>query len=111
MSHLTRSLMFLLVVVLTVLVVVPGAALAASPASTAASTCGTGVSAPPPPRAGLPPPPGGGVCSYRVRRGDTLANIAWHRFTGVSHLASINGIRNPNLIYAGQWLRVPCRAR
>jgi LysM repeat protein len=101
----------LVVLVLALLVVAPGAALAASPASTAITSSSAAVGAPHPPRTGPPPPPSGGLCSYRVRRGDTLANIAWRHFTSVSHLASINGIRNPNLIYAGQPLRVPCRSR
>jgi LysM repeat protein len=46
-----------------------------------------------------------------VRRGDTLAKIAWRYRTSVSFLARLNGLRNPNLIYAGQWLRVPCGRR
>ncbi len=56
---------------------------------------------PPPP----PPPPG---CTYRVRAGDTLSQIAVLYHTTTAYLASINHIANPNRIYAGQWLRVPC---
>jgi lipoprotein NlpD len=111
MSRSRLYLSVLLVVVLAVLVIAPGAALAASSASTAASPGSAAVGAPPPPRVGPPPPPRGAFCSYRVRRGDTLASIAWRHFTSVSYLASINGIRNPNVIYAGQLLRVPCRSR
>jgi LysM repeat protein len=111
MSRSRLCLSILAVVVLAALVVAPGAALAASPASAAASSGSAAVGAPSPPRFGPPPPPSGGLCTYRVRRGDTLANIAWRHFTSVSYLASINGIRNPNLIYAGQLLRVPCRTR
>ena len=44
---------------------------------------------------------------YTVRHGDTLSGIAWR--TGVSpwRLASVNGLQNPNLIYAGQKLYIP----
>ena len=111
MSQSRLWLKVLFVTVIVLLAVAPCAALAAPQESSAASTSAAVISAPPPPRAGPPPPPKAGLCSYRVRRGDTLANIAWHRFTSVSYLAWINGIRNPNLVYAGQWLRVPCRSR
>lgn len=48
----------------------------------------------------------GSGCSqfYVVRRGDTLANIAWRNGTSVWYLANLNGISNPNRIYAGQTL-------
>ena len=39
---------------------------------------------------------------YKVKRGDTLSEIAQTHNTTVRHLAQINGIRNPNLIYAGE---------
>lgn len=51
------------------------------------------------------PPQAGG--SYSVQRGDTLASIAQRFGTDVATLASLNGIRNPNLIYAGQRLTLP----
>lgn len=51
------------------------------------------------------PPQAGG--SYSVQRGDTLAAIAQRFGTDVATLASLNGIRNPNLIYAGQRLTLP----
>ncbi len=59
------------------------------------------VPAPPP-----PPPPRG--CTYVVRPGDTLYAIAWRYGTTIWWLASVNNLWNPNLIYAGQVLRVPC---
>ena len=42
-----------------------------------------------------------------VRRGETLANIAWRYGVSVNALIRLNGIRNPNLIYVGQRLRIP----
>lgn len=42
---------------------------------------------------------------YTVRVGDNLSTIASRLGTTVSHLQSVNGIRNANLIYAGQTLR------
>lgn len=41
-----------------------------------------------------------------VRRGDTLYSIAWQNGLGYRQLASMNGIRPPYTIYAGQRLRV-----
>jgi LysM repeat protein len=45
---------------------------------------------------------------YQVRWGDTLSSIA--RYTGVSAwtIMQANGLGNPNYIYAGQWLWIPC---
>ncbi len=45
--------------------------------------------------------------TYIVQRGDTLARIALRYGTSLSTLISANCIANPNLIYAGQRLRVP----
>lgn len=42
---------------------------------------------------------------YVVRSGDTLSGIASRLGTNWQHLAQINGLRNPNLIYPGQKLR------
>ena len=39
---------------------------------------------------------------YTIQRGDTLSQIALRFGTTVKRLAQINGIQNPNLIYAGQ---------
>ena len=41
-----------------------------------------------------------------IGRGDTLSGIASRYGTTYQHLAEINGIKNPNLIYAGQRIRV-----
>ena len=43
---------------------------------------------------------------YLVQPGDTLAKIAEKYDTDYRVLAEINGIRNPNLIYPGQKLKV-----
>lgn len=40
--------------------------------------------------------------------GETLTRIAWMYGTTVSAIASANGIWNPNFIYAGQVLTIPC---
>ncbi|KZK44299.1 Phage lysin 14-beta-N-acetylmuramidase or lysozyme [Lactococcus cremoris] len=42
--------------------------------------------------------------SYTVRSGDNLSSIASRLGTTVQSLVSMNGISNPNLIYAGQTL-------
>lgn len=43
---------------------------------------------------------------YTVQRGDTLSGIARRYGVTVRYLANLNGIRNPNLIYPGQLLKV-----
>jgi LysM repeat protein len=52
-----------------------------------------------------------GQCGYwyQVRWGDTLSSIS--RCTGVSAwaIAQANGLVNPNYIYAGQRLWIPCQ--
>ncbi len=63
-----------------------------------------GVVPPPPP----PPPPTPAVCTYVVQRGDTLSAIARRFRTTVADLARANHIRNPNRIFRGQVLIVPC---
>jgi LysM repeat protein len=45
--------------------------------------------------------------TYVVRRGDTLAIVAARTGVSIATLMRANGIRNPNLIYAGQVLVVP----
>jgi len=42
-----------------------------------------------------------------VRRGETLAGIASRYGTTVAAIATLNGLRNPNLIYVGQRLNIP----
>jgi nucleoid-associated protein YgaU len=46
--------------------------------------------------------------TYRVKRGDSLSEIASHYGVSVKQLANANGIRNANRIYAGQVLCIPC---
>ena len=53
-----------------------------------------------------PPPPSGGFY-YTVKCGDTLGNIGWKYGWSATYLARVNGIPNPNLIYAGQALWIP----
>lgn len=48
----------------------------------------------------------GGAVYYTVRSGDTLSGIAAKYGTTYQQIAALNGISNPNLIYAGQKLRV-----
>ena len=43
---------------------------------------------------------------YTVKRGDNLTKIAKKYSTSVAKLVSLNTIKNPNLIYVGQKLRV-----
>ncbi len=45
--------------------------------------------------------------TYVVQRGDNLFRIALRYGTTVSAIAAANGIVNPNLIYAGQQLKIP----
>ena len=44
--------------------------------------------------------------TYKVVRGDTLSEIAQRYGTTVSYLAKLNNIRNVNLIYVGQVLKI-----
>ena len=43
---------------------------------------------------------------YTVQRGDTLSKIALEFGVTISYLVNLNGIQNPNLIYAGQILKI-----
>lgn len=45
--------------------------------------------------------------AYTIKKGDTLSGIAKANNTTVSELANLNGIKNVNLIYAGQQLKLP----
>ncbi|MBU5317605.1 LysM peptidoglycan-binding domain-containing protein [Clostridium bornimense] len=44
--------------------------------------------------------------TYTVKSGDTLSGIAAMYGTTYQHLANINGISNPNLIYVGQVIKI-----
>ena len=51
-----------------------------------------------------------GKVLYTIKRGDTLSKIAAMYDTTVNEIATLNNISNPNLIYAGNIIRVPnCR--
>ena len=50
----------------------------------------------------LSPIGGSSETIYIVQRGDTLSGIAAKYGTTYQHLAQVNGISNPNLIYSGQ---------
>lgn len=44
---------------------------------------------------------------YKIKSGDTLTSIAAQHGTTVDEIASANGIKNKNLIYAGQSINIP----
>ncbi len=46
------------------------------------------------------------IIRYRVKRGDCLYRIARRFGTTIKHIVQLNSIRNPNLIYVGQILRI-----
>ena len=51
-----------------------------------------------------------GKVLYTIKRGDTLSKIAREYGTTVSEIATLNNISNPNLIYAGNIIRIStCR--
>ena len=45
---------------------------------------------------------------YKVRSGDTLADIAIKYNSSINHLAEINNIKNPNLIFVDEIITVSC---
>lgn len=55
----------------------------------------------------IPEDSGGSGRYYTIRPGDTLSEIAERFGTTVNALAALNGIRDPNLIYAGTTIRIP----
>ena len=52
------------------------------------------------------PAPAPTAKTHTVKSGETLSGIAAKYGTTYQHLAAINGINNPNLIYAGQVLKI-----
>ena len=50
--------------------------------------------------------PSNQLTNYTVRAGDTLSRIAARYNTTVSELVRLNDIKNPDLIYVGEVLRV-----
>lgn len=63
------------------------------------------------PCAGTPPaPPPSGICAtYIVQRGDWLTRIAGRLGVSASSIAALNRLTNPNLLYVGMRLLIPCR--
>ena len=53
------------------------------------------------------PAPSPDYITYVIQPGDTLSGIAQRYGTTVSALSSLNGISDPDLIYAGNTIRVP----
>lgn len=49
--------------------------------------------------------------TYTVQYGDTLAKIALTNGTSVNHLAELNKISDPNIIYAGQQLLIDSKCK
>lgn len=45
--------------------------------------------------------------TYTIKKGDTLSQIAARFGTSVAKLVQLNGIKNPDLIYVGQVLKLP----
>ena len=51
-----------------------------------------------------------GACwRYQIQKGDCLSVLAARFGTTVATLCQINGITNPDLIYAGNFLYIPYR--
>jgi LysM repeat protein len=67
--------------------------------------CGT---APPP--APKPTPEPGCTKIHVVKRGEYLKVIARRYGVSVSAIVNANGLKNPNLIYPGQRLKIPCKS-
>ena len=55
------------------------------------------------------PMPGGGPqpCTYAVKPGDSLGQIAARHQVTIDQLVKANGIKNPDLIFVGQQLTIP----
>lgn len=47
------------------------------------------------------------MAGYKIKKGDTLSGIAKKYGTSVTELAKLNNISNPNLIYAGNTIKLP----
>ncbi|MBI1256518.1 MAG: LysM peptidoglycan-binding domain-containing protein [Chloroflexi bacterium] len=54
-----------------------------------------------------PPPPPDFQGTYKVIFGDTLGNIAFTFGANLGDLVRVNGIGNPDVIFAGETLKVP----
>ncbi|MCC7161423.1 MAG: LysM peptidoglycan-binding domain-containing protein [Anaerolineae bacterium] len=51
---------------------------------------------------------GAASCTWTVQRGEALYKIAARFHTTTAYLAALNNLHNPNYIYAGMVLMVPC---
>lgn len=49
-----------------------------------------------------------GKILYTIKYGDTLSQLAIKHHSTVQEIALLNNIANPNLIYAGEMIRIPC---
>lgn len=49
-----------------------------------------------------------GKILYTIRYGDTLSQLALEHHSTVQEIALLNNIANPDLIYAGEMIRIPC---
>jgi LysM repeat protein len=54
-----------------------------------------------------PPPPPDFQDTYQVLFGDTLGNIAFTFGANIGDLIRVNGIGNPDVIFAGETIKVP----
>lgn len=50
---------------------------------------------------------GDGSFPYRIQHGDTLSELAGRFGTSVAAISALNGIADPNLIIAGNWINIP----
>jgi LysM repeat protein len=75
----------------------------ATPGSSAAGTAAGGVDGVTAP----PPTPVTRELVYVVKRGDTLTAIATRYGVSVEAVKRLNGLKDPNLIFVGQHIRVP----
>jgi len=64
------------------------------------------VAAPKPAKPAAPAKPTATGTTYTVKSGDNLSKIAARYRTSVSKLVALNGIKNANLIFAGQVLKI-----
>ncbi len=96
-----KALHFRLFIFLALLAVLLTAGMAATPTPARAAAAGI---APTQVRAA----PQGTGCSYYVRYGDNLFRIALRFGISYYQLAQMNALMNPNWIFAGQRLNVPC---